>query len=249
MNRELYRRLVEAKMKGTEVYEMPAFYERILQKIPARHVSDLWFAYVPISGVHKNIYNTKIKKLADLFFSVVGLVCSLPFTLPAILAIWVSSPGPIFYVHRRIGLNGKPFNLIKLRTMRDGSENDRQHAGQKNDPRITKVGKIIRFFRIDEIPQMLNVIKGDMSLVGPRALIEEEVEEFTPQVPYFSLRHSVRPGITGWAQVNYPHGAHVEDALAKLEYDLYYIKNLSPLLDLIILAKTVRTVLFGKGAR
>ena len=107
----------------------------------------------------------------------------------------------------------------------------------------------MRFFRIDEIPQMWNVIKGEMSFIGPRALIEAEVDEFSPQIPYFSLRHSIRPGITGWAQINYPHGATVRDALAKLEYDLYYIKNLSPLLDLIILARTVKTVLFGRGAR
>ena len=133
--------------------------------------------------------------------------------------------------------------------MKAGCENDRCYAGQRNDPRIIRVGRVIRFFRIDEIPQMWNVIRGDMSFIGPRALIEMEVEEFAPQIPYFSLRHSIRPGITGWAQVNYPHGAPVEDALAKLEYDLYYIKNLSPFLDLLILARTVRTVLFGKGAR
>jgi lipopolysaccharide/colanic/teichoic acid biosynthesis glycosyltransferase len=133
--------------------------------------------------------------------------------------------------------------------MKVGAENNRQFAGYKNDPRITRVGKVIRLFRIDEIPQMWNVMKGDMSFIGPRALMEEEVEAFVPRVPYFSLRHSVRPGVTGWAQINYPHGATEEDALAKLEYDLYYIKNLSSILDLMILARTIRTVLFGKGAR
>jgi exopolysaccharide biosynthesis polyprenyl glycosylphosphotransferase len=249
MDRDLYRQLVEAKMQGITVYEMPTFYERVLGKIPVRHVSDLWFVYVPISGVRRSLYNVKIKKIIDIFLSLFGLLVTLPFTLPAILAIWCSSRGPVFYVHRRIGWNGQPFNLIKLRTMKDGFENDRRYAGQKDDPRITRVGRVIRFFRIDEIPQMWNVIRGDMSFIGPRALIEAEVEEFAPQIPYFSLRHSIRPGITGWAQVNYPHGATVEDALAKLEYDLFYIKNLSPLLDLLILARTVRTVLFGKGAR
>jgi lipopolysaccharide/colanic/teichoic acid biosynthesis glycosyltransferase len=133
--------------------------------------------------------------------------------------------------------------------MKEGCENDRCYAGQRDDPRIIRVGRVIRFFRIDEIPQMWNVIRGDMSFIGPRALIESEVEEFAPQIPYFALRHSIRPGITGWAQANYPHGATVDNALAKLEYDLYYIKNLSPQLDLLILARTVRTVLFGKGAR
>lgn len=249
MSRDLYKQLVEAKMRGVMVYEMPTFYERVLGKIPVRHVSDLWFVYVPISGVRRSLYNIKIKKIIDIFLSLFGLLVTLPFTLPAILAILCSSPGPVFYIHRRIGWNGRPFDLIKLRTMKDGCENDRCYAGQKDDPRIIRVGRVIRFFRIDEIPQMWNVIKGDMSFIGPRALIESEVEEFSPQIPYFSLRHSIRPGITGWAQVNYPHGATVEDALAKLEYDLYYIKNLSPLLDLLILARTVRTVLFGKGAR
>ena len=118
-----------------------------------------------------------------------------------------------------------------------------------DDPRITRVGKILRVSRFDEIPQLWNVIRGEMSFIGPRALMEEEVNEFTPQIPYFSLRHSIRPGITGWAQINYPHGATVQDGLAKLEYDLYYLKNLSPLLDLIILVRTVRTVMFGRGAR
>jgi exopolysaccharide biosynthesis polyprenyl glycosylphosphotransferase len=247
IRQELYAQLVEAKMRGVTVYEMPSFCERVMEKIPVRHVSDLWFVHAPISGVRRNLYNQKIKWVADLTLSFAGLLVTLPVTLAAALAIRCESPGPIFYVHRRIGLNGRPFNLVKLRTMKAGMENDRQNAGRKDDPRITRVGRILRLFRIDEIPQMWNVIKGDMSFIGPRALIEEEVAEFLPQIPYFSLRHSVRPGITGWAQVNYPHGAKVEDALAKLEYDLYYIKNLSPLLDLRILARTMRTVLFGRG--
>lgn len=249
ISRDLYKQLVDAKMRGVMVYEMPTFYELVLGKIPVRHVSDLWFVYVPISGVRRSVYNIKIKKIIDIFLSLLGLLVTLPFTFLAILAIRCSSPGPVFYIHRRIGWNGKPFDLIKLRTMKEGCENDRCFAGQRDDPRIIQGGRIIRFFRIDEIPQMWNVIKGDMSFIGPRALIESEVEEFAPQIPYFSLRHSIRPGITGWAQVNYPHGTTVEEALAKLEYDLYYIKNLSPLLDLVILARTVRTVLFGKGAR
>lgn len=249
MNPDLYKQLMEAKMRGATVYEMGTFYELVLGKIPARHVNDLWFDYVPISGVSRSLYNMKIKKIADIFLSLFGILVTLPLTLLSILAIRCTSRGPVFYVHRRIGWNGRPFNLIKLRTMKEGSENDRRHAGKKDDPRITQVGRIIRLFRIDEIPQMWNVIRGDMSFIGPRALIEAEVEEFAPQIPYFTLRHSIRPGITGWAQVNYPHGVTVQDALTKLEYDLYYIKNRSLLLDLIILAKTVRTVLFGRGAR
>jgi exopolysaccharide biosynthesis polyprenyl glycosylphosphotransferase len=249
ISQDLYKQLVDAKMKGVAVYEMPTFCEKVLGKIPVQHVSDLWFVYAPISGVRRNLYNVKLKRIADMILSFLGLLLTLPITLFTALAIKFASKGPVFYIHQRTGLNGQKFDLIKFRTMEVGLESRRQHAGQKDDPRITKIGKFVRFFRIDEIPQMWNVIKGEMSFIGPRALIDAEVEEFSPQIPYFSLRHSIRPGITGWAQINYPHGATRDDALAKLEFDLYYIKNLSPLLDLIILARTIRTVLFGKGAR
>jgi len=133
--------------------------------------------------------------------------------------------------------------------MRLGTENDRMFAGERNDPRITRVGKIIRLLRIDELPQIWNVLKGEMSFLGPRALMEKEVREFESKIPYFSLRHSIRPGITGWAQVNYRHGATIEDALEKLQYDLFYIKNLSPLLDFHILLKTIKVILFTRGAK
>lgn len=249
LNQDLYKRLVDAKMRGVSVYEMPSFYEILLGKIPVQHVSDLWFVYIPISGVRKTIFNQKIKRMLDIIISLLGLAITLPVNFFTALAIKCDSKGPVFYHQKRIGWRGQPFSLIKFRSMKVDSESDRQFAGDKNDPRITRVGRIIRLFRIDEIPQMWNVIKGEMSFIGPRALMEEEVDEFTPQIPYFSLRHSIRPGITGWAQINYPHGTTVKDAMSKLEYDIYYIKNLSPQLDLIILARTIRTVLLGRGAR
>jgi len=246
---ELHRRLVEAKLGGVMVYEMPAFCEKILSKIPVRHVSDLWFVYAPISGIQKNLYNNKIKRLIDIVLSFAGLLITLPLTIPVALAIRFESSGPVFYIQQRIGFYRRPFNLVKFRTMRTGLENHRKYAGQLDDPRITRVGRIIRLFRIDEIPQMLNVIIGDMSFIGPRALIEEEVNEFSREIPFFSMRHFIRPGITGWAQINYPHGTTIQDGLAKLEYDLYYIKNLSPLIDLIILVRTIKTVLLRHGAK
>jgi len=249
MNPNLHKRIVDAKVGGLAVYEMPRFCEIVFEKIPVQHVSNLWFVHVPISGVRKTPYNVKVKKIIDIIMSLFLLILLSPVMLIAALAIKLDSAGPVFYVQRRIGLGEKPFNLVKFRSMSVGQENNRELAGQKNDPRITRVGKILRVTRFDEIPQLWNVIKGDMSFIGPRALMQEEVKEFTPQIPFFSLRHSIRPGITGWAQVNYPHGAKVEDALAKLEYDLYYIKNLSPLLDFRIFARTVKTVLFGRGAR
>jgi len=249
MNKDLHKRIVEAKVKGLSVYEMPTFCEIILGKIPVQHVSHLWFIYVPISGVRRTIYNQKVKKIIDMLISMIVLTILSPVMLMTALAVKADSAGPVFYVQRRIGWRGQPFQLLKFRTMKVGTENHREFAGRKDDPRITRVGKILRMSRFDEIPQLWNVIRGEMSFIGPRALMEEEVNEFTPQIPYFSLRHSIKPGITGWAQINYPHGATVEDGLRKLEYDLYYLKNLSPLLDLIILVRTVRTVLFGTGAR
>jgi exopolysaccharide biosynthesis polyprenyl glycosylphosphotransferase len=249
MNKDLHKRIVDAKVKGLTVYEMPTFCEIVLGKIPVQHVSDLWFVYVPISGVRKTTYNQKVKKILDILLSMIVLTLLSPVILITAVAIKLDSPGPVFYVQRRIGWREQPFNLLKFRSMKVGTEKHREFAGRKNDPRITRVGKILRVSRFDEIPQLWNVIRGEMSFTGPRALMEEEVNEFTPQIPYFSLRHSIRPGITGWAQINYPHGATVQDGLAKLEYDLYYLKNLSPLLDLIILVRTVRTVMFGRGAR
>lgn len=249
MQPDLHKRLVDAKVGGLSVYEMPKFCEIVFEKIPVQHVSNLWFVHVPLSGVRRTPYNVKVKKIIDIIISLFLMILLSPVMLFAALAIKINSVGPVLYVQRRIGFGEKPFNLFKFRSMKMGQENNRVQAGHKNDPRITGVGKVLRVTRFDEIPQLWNVIKGDMSFIGPRALMEEEVKEFTPQIPFFSLRHSIRPGITGWAQVNYPHGAKVEDALAKLEYDLYYIKNLSPLLDFRIFARTVKTVLFGKGAR
>ncbi len=249
MTRDLYRQLVEAKMRGVTVYEMPTFYERVLGKIPVNHVSDPWLISVPISGVQINIYNQKIKKVLDKFLSSIGVILTFPITLLTAAAIKLDSKGPIFYRQARVGRDGRSFELIKFRSMKINAEINGAVWAQKDDPRVTRVGKIIRILRFDEIPQFWNVLKGDMSMVGPRPERPEFVKELIEEIPYYSLRHAVAPGITGWAQVNYPYGASKEDALAKLEYDLYYIKNLSPLLDMLILARTVRTVLLGKGAR
>lgn len=246
---ELLKNALDCKMKGVEVYDMPSFYEHVTGKIPVEHVTDFWLVSTPLSGVKKTVYTLKIKRMLDIGLSFFGLIVSLPIMILTAIAIKLESSGPILYRQTRIGLNEKPFDLVKFRSMKFGAENDRRFAGSKNDPRITRIGKLIRITRIDEVPQVWSVLKGEMSFIGPRALMEEEVREFEEKVPYFSLRHSVRPGITGWAQVNYKHGATVEDALEKLQYDLFYIKNLSPLLDFHILLKTVKVVLWGKGAR
>jgi exopolysaccharide biosynthesis polyprenyl glycosylphosphotransferase len=246
---EVYKRLVEAKFSGVAVYEMPSFYEKFAGKIPVLHTNEMWLGYADIYGVKSNLYNVKVKKIIDKSFAVLGLIIALPLMCLISILIKMDSRGPVFYRQQRVGFNGLVFDLIKFRSMRDGADTEREFAGNKNDPRITRLGHIIRLFRMDEIPQLWNVFKGDMSFIGPRALMAEEVQTFTSKIPYFNLRQSIRPGITGWAQINYPHGTLEKDALEKLQYDLYYIKNVTFLLDFYIVLRTIRTVLFGKGAR
>jgi lipopolysaccharide/colanic/teichoic acid biosynthesis glycosyltransferase len=212
-------------------------------------VTDSWFIFAQLLGLKRNIYNIRMKRAADIILAFIGLVLMSPLALVAAVAIKLDSKGTVLYRQRRVGLNGNVFTLLKFRSMHNGTDHDRRHAGEKGDPRITRVGAFMRLFRIDEIPQMWNVLRGQLSFIGPRALVEEEVREFESRIPYFSLRHSIRPGITGWAQVNYRHGTTVEDGLEKLQYDLFYIKNLSPFLDFRILLKTVKVVLSRKGAR
>lgn len=245
----LLKSVLNCKLEGVMVYDMPSFYEKVTGKVPVEHVTDYWLVFTPLQGVKRSVYNLKLKRILDIMLSFLGLVLTLPVTLIAAAAIKLDSKGPVLYKQNRIGLNGDIFSLVKFRSMINGRDHDRRLAGKRNDPRITRAGKFIRLSRIDEIPQMWNVLKGDMSFIGPRALISEEVVEFESKIPYFSLRHAVLPGITGWAQVNYKHGATVEDGMEKLQYDLFYIKNLSPLLDFHILLKTVKVVLFRRGAR
>lgn len=246
---ESYRALIEAKMRGVAVSDVPGFYERVLEKLPVSGMSDVWLAHVPLSGVRRTIYNSRLKRIMGVVLSLAVLAILSPVMLLIALVIRMESPGPVFYRQRRVGLNREPFNLVKFRSMISGTDFMRENAGRKDDPRITRVGRILRKYRLDELPQLWNVLRGDMCLVGPRALMEEEVEEFERKISYFSLRHFIRPGISGWAQINYPHGATVEDALRKLEYDLYYMKNASISLDLYILLRTVRTVLLAKGGK
>ena len=246
---ELFRRIMQEKFNGIEICDMPTFYENITDKIPIYHISDSWLGYADFYGIRKNVYNTKIKVMLDKLIAVFGIVSSFPLMLFVIVAIKIDSKGPVLFKQERVGENAEIFIALKFRTMECGKESEKVLAGHKSDPRVTRVGKVIRFFRIDEIPQLWNVICGDMSIIGPRLLIKDEVKEFSEKVPYFFLRHSVKPGITGWAQVHYKHGKEIEDATEKLQYDLFYIKNLSPLLDLHILLKTIKVVLFGRGAK
>ena len=245
----VFHELAQAKFNGVTVYEIPTFYEKFARKIPVLHTSSMWLGYADICGIKKSVYNQKLKKLQDKAIALIYLIIGLPLLILIAVAIKLDSPGPVFCIQKRIGWHGQSFHLVKFRTMMVGLENHREFAGQKKDPRITRIGKFLRVYRLDEVPQLWNILRGEMSFVGPRALMEEEVNEFTPQIPYFSFRHCIRPGITGWAQINYRHGATGQDGLAKLEYDLYYIKNGSFLLDVRIMLKTVWVVLTRLGAR
>jgi exopolysaccharide biosynthesis polyprenyl glycosylphosphotransferase len=181
--------------------------------------------------------------------SVLGLTLFIPVNLIVSIAIKLDSMGPILYRQERVGKDGKIFRLLKFRSMYMDAEENGPVWARVNDERVTRVGRIIRKMRLDEIPQMLNVLKGDMSFVGPRPERPFFVDRLVNEIPFYSERHVIKPGITGWAQIRYRYGASKEDALQKLKYDLYYIKHMSTILDLIIIFETIKIVLFGRGAR
>jgi sugar transferase (PEP-CTERM system associated) len=245
----LIRKTLEARLQGIEILEAPAVYERVAERIPVEHIEDQWLLFSDgFELLHKQ-YIQKIKRAVDLAVSAVLLILTLPVTLIIAAAIYLESPGPVFYKQERVGKGCRVFRVLKFRSMSLDAEKGGAQWAQKKDPRVTRVGRWIRMFRIDELPQIWNVFKGEMTLVGPRPERPQFVKELESQIPYYNVRHTVPPGITGWAQVKYPYGSTVEDAQRKLEYDLYYIKNMSVLLDLKILLRTVGVVLLGEGAR
>ncbi|MEL6787530.1 MAG: exopolysaccharide biosynthesis polyprenyl glycosylphosphotransferase, partial [Cyanobacteria bacterium J06607_15] len=231
----------------SHVYSVADFCEQFWQKIPPAYIQDDWFAFTSGFNILHNRIKAKIKQLIDIVVAAVMIIVSLPITLPVAIAIKLTSPGAIFYSQVRTGLNGKKFRVYKFRSMYQNAESKGIQWAKEKDPRITKVGSFIRLTRIDELPQLWNVFKGEMSLVGPRPERPEFDLQLREQIPYYDVRYLVKPGITGWAQVCYPYGASVEDAYQKVAYDLYYIKNYSLLMDLAIAFKTLRVVVLGKG--
>ncbi len=240
--------VLNCKLSGVEVMDAPSFYERVTGKLLIESINPSWFIFS--SGFRVTALNRLLKRALDIFCALLGGVLFLPFLPIVALAIRLDSPGTILFRQERVGEREKPFHLFKFRTMRQDAE---KGAGavwaQKDDPRVTKLGRFLRKSRIDEIPQLYNVLIGDMSLVGPRPERPEFVEQLKKVIPYYSERHFVKPGVTGWAQVRYPYGASVEDAVEKLRYDLYYIKNLSVAFDIMIIFETVKVVLFQRGGR
>ena len=242
------RHLLDCKLKGVKVMDLTSFYERELGVLKVDNLRASWLIFS--QGFDQGLVRDMIKRSFDVLASLSLLILALPVLALAMLAILLESGRPIFYRQERVGQGGVPFMILKLRTMVQDAEKDGQPrwAGQ-NDARITPVGRFLRRTRIDELPQLINVLRGDMSFVGPRPERPFFVRHLLEDIPYYDVRHSVKPGVTGWSQVRYPYGASVEDSLAKLQYDLYYVKNHSLFLDLLILIDTVQVVLLGKGAR
>ncbi|MGC9196979.1 MAG: sugar transferase [Syntrophobacteraceae bacterium] len=245
----LTRSMLEARLCGLEVYDLPSLYEKVATRIPVEHVEDRWLVFADGFNLISRQYVQTLKRIFDFIFAGLLIAFFLPFALLTALAIRIDSPGPVFFKQVRIGRGGKPFTLYKFRSMCTNAEAQGAKWAEANDPRVTRVGRVIRTLRIDELPQIWNVFLGEMSLIGPRPERPEFVEDLDRQIPYYGVRHTVRPGITGWAQIKYPYGANVEDALRKLEYDLFYIKNMSVLQDMKILLQTIGVVILGKGAR
>jgi sugar transferase (PEP-CTERM system associated) len=241
------KELMACKLAGLPIVKGDDFYQEITGKMMVEKINP--DAIIFSEGFKKNRFLTLLKRLVDIVASSIGLVMSLPCICICSIAIKLDSPGPVFYFQERVGEKGKTYKLIKFRSMTINAEKDGPVWAVKDDNRVTKVGSFIRKVRIDEIPQMWNVLKGEMSFVGPRPERPVFVEQLEKIIPYYSLRNHVKPGITGWAQICYPYGASAEDALRKLEYDLYYIKNMSLRMDLLIIFQTIKTVLFQKGAR
>lgn len=241
-------KLLEMKLGGVSFDHLASIYEHYTGKIAVENLRPSWLIFS--AGFRKNAMLIALKRVSDLVIAGIGLLCVAPLVLVAAALIKLTSPGPIFYSQCRVGQHGRRFTIRKLRSMRPDAEKDTGAVWSRGagDARITTVGRFLRRSRLDEVPQLWNVIVGDMSMVGPRPERPEFVQDLTRQIPYYGQRHVVKPGLTGWAQVCYTYGASVEDALQKLQYDLFYIKNLSIALDLFIIFKTVKTVVLRRGA-
>ncbi|MCL6751579.1 sugar transferase [Nostoc sp. CCCryo 231-06] len=239
--------LMQLRLSSVSIYGIPDICETLWQKLPSFLLQDNWLAFGADFNLTADIISQKLKRLLDIVLAWLLFQFLSPLILLVVLAIKLDSPGPVFYTQMRSGLEGKPFKVYKFRSMYQDAEKGGVQWAQKRDPRITRVGRWLRLTRIDELPQILNVLWGEMSLIGPRPERPEFDIKLREEIPYYDLRYVVKPGITGWAQVMYPYGASVEDAYEKLAYDLYYIKNYSLALDLAIIFKTIRVVLLGKG--
>ena len=241
-----YKELLNCRFSGIEVIDAITFYEKVTGKLKVKDINPDWFIFS--NGFSFGHLICFVKRVVDIILALVGIIVTLPIMPLIALAIKLESPGDVLFSQVRVGEYGREFKIYKFRSMRQDAEIGGGPVwAQEDDPRITRVGRFLRKTRLDELPQLFNVLLGNMSLVGPRPERPEFVCQLDQQIPYYGKRHTLKPGVTGWAQVRFPYGASVEDSLMKLEYDLYYIKNFSLLFDLKIILETIRVVLFGKG--
>lgn len=238
---------LNCRISGVKIYRDITFYEIVLKRLPIKRLSKKYFMVESGFSSYQDSIKKNIKRIFDICFAIIILIPALPIMLISAVIIKLESRGPVIYSQERIGENNKPFKIFKFRSMRTDSEKDGPKWASEHDDRITKFGNIMRKTRIDELPQLYNVIVGQMSFVGPRPERQFFINTLEKEIPYYNLRHIVKPGLTGWAQVKYPYGASIEDSYRKLQYDLYYIKNYSLILDVLIILDTVKIVLFGKG--
>lgn len=242
------RDLVRLRLGGVEVLSLETLYEWMTGRLPTAMLSESWFALA--QGFHQSRTETALRRIIDVALAASLALVAVPIAVIAALAIKLDSPGPVLYSQQRVGREGRVFRVLKFRSMyRDAERATGAVWASEDDPRITRVGRWLRKWRIDELPQLINILRGEMTLVGPRPERPEIVALLAEQIPFYEYRHLVRPGLTGWAQVCYPYGATVTDAREKLCYDLYYMKNRSLSFDLQIMLQTVKVMLFGRGAR
>jgi sugar transferase (PEP-CTERM system associated) len=239
--------LLQAKLAGVRVEDAATTYERITGKLLTDGLKPSWLIFS--DGFRASRWTRMVKRGFDVMLAAAGVLLAAPLMLLTALAIRLESAGPILYRQERVGENGRVFTLFKFRSMRVDAESGTPVWARPNDDRVTRVGRVIRLTRLDELPQLWNVLRGNMSFVGPRPERPYFVQQLVAEIPFYMARHAVKPGVTGWAQVKYRYGASVEDAMEKLRYDLYYIKHLSISFDLTIVADTVKVILTGKGAK
>jgi sugar transferase (PEP-CTERM system associated) len=241
------RELLDLRLRGVVIEDASAVMEKLLGKLPLDGLNPS--ALIFTHGFNVKASQQILRRLVSITASFILLAICLPLIPFIILAVRLSSPGPIFFRQTRVGLRGRLFSVIKFRTMRQDAEARGAVWATKNDPRVTALGRFLRRTRLDEIPQLWNVLRGEMGFVGPRPERPEFVQWLSGEIPFYELRHLIRPGITGWAQVRYHYGASLDETKQKLEYDLYYVKHLSLGLDLLIMFETVKTILLGRGAQ
>lgn len=247
INGQELQTLIDSLELGVEIIPMSVLYEELTGCVPVEHAGESWLLDMPINHPLTDSFNRFVKRASDIILASLGCLCLAPFFPFIALAIYLESPGPIFYIQERVGRGGRIFRAYKFRSMIPDAEKDRPVWAEKNDPRVTKVGRILRKTHVDEFPQFINILKGEMSAVGPRPERPEFVEKLAKEIPFYRVRHAVKPGMAGWGLVKYGYASSREDSIIKLQYDLYYIKHWSLWFDFIILLKTIIDTVTFRG--